>query len=215
MIEEDLLKNLKQYNYFIEKNPDALYSLDMYGNFTSGNEGLAKLLEVTLEEVLKTCFISFCAAEDYEKSYVYFQKALCGETCKFEAGFVTAKDKEIKMDITFLPMYIDGTIIGVYGIGKDRSLLEETQKLIEEKEMLLKANASFLKKISWEQSHILRAPLTRLMGLLDLFEMGPDEDFPTEEIWKHIRSSADELDSIVRKLVIKTDRIEEMIMEET
>ena len=64
-----------------------------------------------------------------------------------------------------------------------------------------------LKEIAWEQSHVVRAPLARIKGLLHLLDEEDFEDMSQEEILFHIKDSADELDSIIRNIVEKTEKI--------
>src|SRR5690606_3314598 len=82
--EEKLDENRKQQDYFIKKNPDGLYSLDRQGNFTSLNEGLAKLAEMPEEELINHSFLPFCAPKDRERTLECFQKAVQGESQVFE-----------------------------------------------------------------------------------------------------------------------------------
>ena len=65
-----------------------------------------------------------------------------------------------------------------------------------------------LKEIAWEQSHIVRAPLARFKGLLDLLEHQSFEEMSQQEILCHLKSSADELDCIIRSIVGKTEKID-------
>lgn len=66
-----------------------------------------------------------------------------------------------------------------------------------------------LKEIAWIQSHIVRAPLARLMGLIHLIESGEHEELPLEasELNQLILSSANELDNIIREITLKTEQI--------
>ena len=64
-----------------------------------------------------------------------------------------------------------------------------------------------LKEIAWEQSHVVRAPLARIKGLIHLLEDEVFEEMSKEEILFHIKDSANELDSIIRNIVEKTEKI--------
>ena len=58
-----------------------------------------------------------------------------------------------------------------------------------------------LREISWMQSHIIRAPLARIMGLVELINTtAPDKD-ETTEIMKYLKISANELDEVIRAIV--------------
>lgn len=60
-----------------------------------------------------------------------------------------------------------------------------------------------LKEISWMQSHTVRAPLARLMGLAKLIS---DEKGVDKELLTHFAESAAELDKIIRSIIKKTER---------
>lgn len=64
-----------------------------------------------------------------------------------------------------------------------------------------------LMEIAWVQSHEVRAPVARIMGLIQLIKRYPDEAIDLEDTLSHIVSSADELDEIIRKIVRKTEEI--------
>jgi DNA-binding response OmpR family regulator len=68
-----------------------------------------------------------------------------------------------------------------------------------------------LRDISWMQSHVVRAPLARIMGLTQLFkDSASDED--RENILEYLMLSANELDKaigdIIKKAVIASDKNE-------
>lgn len=64
-----------------------------------------------------------------------------------------------------------------------------------------------LKEIAWIQSHVVRAPLARIMGLTNMIKTGVVDISKSErnEFLTHILSSADELDEIINDLSNKTE----------
>ena len=64
-----------------------------------------------------------------------------------------------------------------------------------------------LKEIAWMQSHVVRAPLARMMGLINLLRQNELSDKETEEYLSYILKSAYELDEIVRDVVDKSQEI--------
>ena len=64
-----------------------------------------------------------------------------------------------------------------------------------------------LMEIAWVQSHEVRAPLARIMGLVQLLSRYPEENVDMKDSLQHILQSANELDEIVRKIVRKTEEI--------
>jgi YesN/AraC family two-component response regulator len=62
-----------------------------------------------------------------------------------------------------------------------------------------------LKEISWIQSHIVRAPLARIMGLIPLVTDTADAD-ERATILKFLLLSANELDEVIRSITDKTSK---------
>jgi PAS domain S-box-containing protein len=75
-----------------------------------------------------------------------------------------------------------------------------------------------LRDIAWIQSHVVRAPLSRIMGLVDLFETireegksAPETEMDLDEmaqILSYIMESAHELDEVIRDIMNKTSEID-------
>ncbi len=65
-----------------------------------------------------------------------------------------------------------------------------------------------LREIAWIQSHILRAPVAKLMGLADLISRGLVTD-NLDFFMESITATCNELDEVVREIVAKANKIEE------
>ena len=62
--------------------------------------------------------------------------------------------------------------------------------------------------IAWIQSHIVRAPLARLMGLVNVLETETDPNTAEfQDILSYIKTSADELDTIIRDISKKSELV--------
>ncbi|MFA6083136.1 PAS domain-containing protein [Mucilaginibacter sp.] len=64
-----------------------------------------------------------------------------------------------------------------------------------------------LQDIAWIQSHVVRAPLARIMGLIELFKHYKNADMDKRNLLDNILISANELDGIVREISDKTEEI--------
>lgn len=62
-----------------------------------------------------------------------------------------------------------------------------------------KQNEMF-KKIAWTQSHVLRSPLSRLLGLIYVIEMIDYDSKELPFILKKIKDSSNEIDEIIQKI---------------
>jgi len=64
-----------------------------------------------------------------------------------------------------------------------------------------------LREISWNPSHVVRAPLARLMGLVSLLQ-DDSEEIGRQEIEGYMAKLANELDSVIRIIVMQTAQAE-------
>lgn len=62
-----------------------------------------------------------------------------------------------------------------------------------------------LQEIAWIQSHVVRAPLAKIMGLIDLIQNHDPSDTEKDDLFKHIINSANELDALIKETVNKAD----------
>lgn len=64
-----------------------------------------------------------------------------------------------------------------------------------------------LTEIAWTQSHVVRAPLARIMALIDLIKNYPELNEENEELLGYILTSAVELDQVIRDISRKAEAV--------
>src|SRR5690606_16783714 len=64
-----------------------------------------------------------------------------------------------------------------------------------------------LQEIAWMQSHLVRAPLARIMGLVDLIQMGGSPDIDHDRLLRAIHESAVELDNVLGDITEKAEQV--------
>jgi PAS domain S-box-containing protein len=63
-----------------------------------------------------------------------------------------------------------------------------------------------LKKIAWTQSHVVRAPLARMLGIMDVISDSNSQE--ENKIWlKHLKDSAHELDEIIKNMIAESQHL--------
>jgi PAS domain S-box-containing protein len=65
-----------------------------------------------------------------------------------------------------------------------------------------------LQEIAWIQSHIVRAPLARIMGLIDLIKNYSYDSNKISELLGYILTSSNELDEVIKGIVKRTEQVE-------
>ncbi len=73
-----------------------------------------------------------------------------------------------------------------------------------QKEQMLKSLNEKLIEISWMQSHIIRAPLTRIMAIVQLIKDAKLADSDRDEALEYLLISAYELDEVIKNITDKS-----------
>ncbi|MEA5139308.1 PAS domain-containing protein [Arcicella rigui] len=111
----------------------------------------------------------------------------------FETQILTAKGKERWVRVKGGVKTIEGKAVRMFGMVQD---INDQKKHLEEIEMQNKQ----LREIAWMQSHVVRAPVARIMGIVSLFQDFDDLEISTNELFNNISDSAYEIDDIIRKI---------------
>ncbi|WP_339816259.1 PAS domain-containing protein [uncultured Imperialibacter sp.] len=91
-----------------------------------------------------------------------------------------------------------GKAIKIIGALRDNTERLENLKAIRDQNIQLR-------KISWVQSHIVRAPVARIMGLVDLVTNYENDETTKSELLRYIDLSAKELDEVIRDITKKAE----------
>lgn len=96
----------------------------------------------------------------------------------------------------------DGNAVRLVGAALDVSVSRGNMERIK------KQNEA-LREIAWTQSHIIRSPLTRIMGLVYLSKELGGGGLTIEEIMELIMDAVNELDEVIQQITYKTNLINE------
>jgi PAS domain S-box-containing protein len=128
-MEWELAESEARYRSLFEYHPDAVYSFDPNGRFTSVNDAGVAVTGYRREDLLEMIFDFFIVPEYLEKSREYFLKALAGEPQNYESCLIRKDGRMVFLNVTNVPIIVNKEVVGVYGIAKDIS----ENKLAEEK----------------------------------------------------------------------------------
>lgn len=129
LTELELAESEARHRSLFEYNPDAVYSFDPTGRFTSANNATVRMSGFDREDLLKMSYEPLIAPGYRDKTRECFRKALAGEPQNYDCCVIRKDGQQLFIHVTNVPIIIDDKIIGVYGIAKDIS----DKRLAEEK----------------------------------------------------------------------------------
>lgn len=111
-----------------------------------------------------------------------------------------------KKDGDLIYVYLQGTNIHYKGQDAQIVIANDITQQIQYIEAIEKQNTK-LNEIAWMQSHVVRAPLASLMGLIHILkDQSAEQD--NKEILHKLLSSANDLDQVIRKISDNADTTE-------
>jgi PAS domain S-box-containing protein len=169
--ERSLAISRQQYKSLFDQNPDAVYSLDLEGNFTDFNPGLEKLLECSRQDIIQAgTFVPFCHPDDLEKTVNYFLNVQTGDAQNYDVRAITFTGKLKYLNIINMPIMVDGKITGVYGIAKDITSEKLALLQLELSATQLQNSNIELERFAYIASHDMQEPLRMISSFLQLLE---------------------------------------------
>ncbi|GGM90938.1 hypothetical protein GCM10010967_24990 [Dyadobacter beijingensis] len=138
------------------------------------------------------------ARNDFDrlKDAIYHLEPLKGATLRY-----LREDEECYINLALLPV-TDVRGVHTHWIAIGHDVTDRLRYISEIEERNHK-----LQEIAWMQSHVIRAPLARLMGLIDLISNYQHSETEKTELLDHVLTSAYALDEIIRDISSKTERI--------
>ena len=122
------------------------------------------------------------------------------ESCQVEMISYKKNGEEFWLNFSVSPVAGDkGQITHWVFIQRDVTEQRKHTKAIEDQN-------TQLREIAWMQSHVVRAPLARMMGFLNLIEK-QSGNYTEKELLQYVLEAGNELDSVIREIVKKSEKI--------
>lgn len=198
--EEQLQSTQHNLQQLIDSASSYIWSVDTHHRLVYYNKTLQDRLQEQLNITLKPgathTHLIFEDEHNRNEFKSHYDKALRGEEVSIVLPFTNRKGETIYLDVHMYPIK-DKDTDAIEGVA---CYMQDITKVLEYQRQLELHNRQ-LQTIAWNQSHVVRAPLSRLLGLINLLSETQPEDKQYEEILGYIRFSAKELDQIIKNIV--------------
>ena len=187
-------KSEEELEHLFNLSPDILCMMSLEGTIKKISPSVEANMGYLQRELLAKNFEKLLHTDDLKQATLFQRSNLQGKSIHYFESRLITKDGNFKWFAWSAYPLLEEELIII--IGKDIHEKKIIDKTLEEQN-------TQLKQIAWSQSHEVRAPLARMLSILELINKGNGTDMKVEYI-KHLNESANELDSIIRKMVDST-----------
>ncbi|NEU07361.1 PAS domain S-box protein [Flavihumibacter sp. R14] len=188
----------KRYKAMVQDGSDLINILDHEGNYKYASPASAAMIGMNQEEVIGKSAFEYIHEDDQEM----IAEALGSLSDAKRVSSSPYRFKDPGGEYRWLEsigtnLLDDPAVEGI--VVNSRDITDRINHI-----QAIEAQNTKLREIGWIQSHLVRAPLTRIMGLADVIANYSDEDIDTRELLNLIVTSANELDVVIRDIVKNT-----------
>lgn len=187
----------KRFKALVQKGSDLINIVDPAGNLIYSNPSFGRLLGLNDEELIGKNAFEYIHEEDTPilRRALNLVKGIDSATFRF---------RDSKGNYRWL----ESTITNLCSEPAVQGILINSNDITEKINHInaIELQNSKLKEIAWIQSHIVRAPLSRILGLSNLILESPDDD--KEELLRYLHISALELDEVIKDIVMRSEEAE-------
>jgi PAS domain S-box-containing protein len=190
-VEESLKEADREKIKILESIGDGFFAVDKRWRVTYWNKHAEALLQTPRENILGKNLWEMFGDAVALKFYTEYHKAMVGNVA------VNFEDYYPRLKMWFqVSVYPSASGLSIYF----KDVTEQKKRLREIEDQNIK-----LSQIAWIQSHEVRAPLARILGLVKLIEQGMTLQPELPGLLSSIGTSAQQLDGIIQRIVKTTE----------
>ena len=197
-------ESIERFNVVSKATSDAVWDWDMRDDKLIWNKGITGIFGYKVSETEDSWWQERIHKEDVAYVLHSFQSTIKNKKSRLEVEYrFRCRDGYYKnvLDRMFITYNDCGEPVRMIGSMQD---ITDRTKYTKE----IQAQNKRLQEISWLQSHGVRAPLARVMGLTQLLSSTALEEGSSDECLRYLLQSATELDTIIRDIIRKTEGLQ-------
>ena len=193
----------QRFQVFFEHHPDAVYSLDLMGNFLNVNPACEKIFGYRSEELRRMSHHSIIIPEDKEKTLQYFEKAARGDPQTYEISIIHKNGQQVYLNVIYIPIIVGGEIVGIYGIAKEITEHKQAEQEMAELQDQFRQSQKMeaIGRLAGGIAHDFNNILTVIKGYSQLSLMDLQKNDPLRENIEEIHKATQRASDLTRQLL--------------
>ncbi|MFZ6646043.1 PAS domain S-box protein [Undibacterium sp. TJN25] len=119
LAQQQLQESEQRYRSLFDFHPDAVYSYDLDGRFLSGNAAVERITGYSVQTASGEYLLPIVTGKDRERVSVMIRMAMQGKPQNYDMAGHKPDGSLFHVNVTNLPIVVDGEIVGVFAIAKD------------------------------------------------------------------------------------------------
>lgn len=197
----------QRYRSLFDHHPDAVFSMDTEGRYTSANPACEAISGYSPEELIGQPFAPFVAREHVATAAEHLTSALAGGGKHSELAIVHRTGRRVELDVTSIPIIVGGKVVGVFGIARDLTAHRALEAQLRQAQKM-EAVGQLAGGVAHDFNNILTAIAGFAEFLQDEFAPGDPRREDVGEILKGARRAASltaQLLAFSRKQVLRSE----------
>lgn len=191
-----IAESIGRYNIVSKATSDVIWDWNMDIGKIVWNKGVKEVFGYTSTNTSQQWLLERIHPEDVQEVLKAFEL------------LSTSKKRRLQLEYRFrcadgtYKSVLDRSFIIIDAQGKPIRMIGSMQDITERINHInaIESQNRQLREIAWIQSHEIRAPLARILGLVALMEAHATED-SLKDYLLHLKSSSDELDQVIRAIM--------------
>lgn len=196
--ENRIKESIERYTTVSKATSDIIYEWDFSTNIVKWNKGISGILGYKhVSDTSLDWWYSNVHPEDVKRISNNVQASIKNKKKRWRGEYrFRCENGNYKyvLDRSFVIYNNEDEPVKMIGAMQD---ITEPVKYIKK----IEAQNLKLKEIAWTQSHMVRAPLARIMGLIGILKDHPNQKENLSELLEYILTSASELDEVITSIV--------------
>jgi PAS domain S-box-containing protein len=159
-----------RYTRLVETASDAIFTVDLSGNFTAVNRSLERASGAGREQLLGTPFVSLIDLRDHAAAEEAFADAFANQRRRVDLRYADATGESRHCSLTLTPLTEDGAVTGALGVVRD---VTDEKRLAEQ--LLQQEKLAAVGQLVSGVAHELNNPLASVMAFAQLLLATPDD----------------------------------------
>jgi two-component system, cell cycle sensor histidine kinase and response regulator CckA len=198
--EESLTESEERYRTLMNNMPEAIFTIDLHGNFTFANPACVKLTGYSMDQILTMNMLDIAAPEFHDLIKGKLARRRQGETVGLPPYEVEILDSNGNRYVTRLltsALYDKvKNLIGIQGIASDITV----QKSLE-KQLLHAQKMESIGTLAGGVAHDFNNLLTVILGNLDLAKMDIPETHPQRPLYDNMAEAGLRAKDLIKQLL--------------